>query len=82
MITKNQARWAGRLLRWSLTVALIYGAFTETGHWTAASLFCIFVAIETHTFLWDWQPRHEQEMQKMEDLLDRILDTQGRQNGR
>ena len=35
-----------KFLRWALTVVMIYGAYTETGHWTAASLFLIFVGIE------------------------------------
>ncbi len=33
-------------IRWVLTLALIYGSYTETGILTAMSLFMIFVGIE------------------------------------
>ena len=34
------------IVRASLTLALIYGAYTETGIWTAFNFFCIWVSIE------------------------------------
>ena len=33
-------------IRWILTLALIYGSYTETGHWTALMLLSIAIAIE------------------------------------
>ena len=39
------------IIRIILTLALIYGAYTETGVFTALSLFLIFVAIEAKGFL-------------------------------
>ena len=34
------------IIRWILTIALIYGVFTETGIFTAISMFLIFVSME------------------------------------
>jgi len=34
-----------------LTMALIYGVYTETGIWTALSLFLISIAIELQSFI-------------------------------
>lgn len=34
------------IIRWTLSIALIYGVFTETGIFTAISMFLIFVSIE------------------------------------
>lgn len=35
-----------RIIRYTLTLLLIYGAVTETGVWTGLSLLLIFVSIE------------------------------------
>jgi len=40
-----------KIIRFILTLALIYGAYTETGVFTALSLFLIFVAIELQGWL-------------------------------
>ena len=39
------------IIRIILTLALIYGAYTETGIWTALSLFLIFIGMEIHGYL-------------------------------
>ena len=38
--------WIPRIIRYCLTLLLIYGAYTETGKWTAISLIGISIAIE------------------------------------
>lgn len=40
-----------KIIRWVLTIALTYGAYTETGIFTALSLLLIFVAIEAQGWL-------------------------------
>lgn len=40
-----------KVIRFILTLALIYGAYTETGVFTALSLLLIFVAIELNGWL-------------------------------
>ncbi len=40
-----------RVIRVILTLALIYGAYTETGIFTALSLFLIFSALEAQVYL-------------------------------
>ncbi len=39
------------IIRFILTLALIFGVYTETGHWTALSLFLVFFYIEISTWL-------------------------------
>jgi len=34
------------IIRYVLTLLLIYGAYTETGIWTALNFFLIFIAVE------------------------------------
>ena len=34
------------IIRFVLTLALVYGAYTETGKWTALSFLLVFIAIE------------------------------------
>jgi len=36
----------GVIIRVVLTLLLIYGAYTETGIWTALNFFLIFIAVE------------------------------------
>ncbi len=38
------------LIRWILTLALAFGAYSETGVCTATSLVLIFIAIEFHIY--------------------------------
>ena len=40
-----------KVIRFILTLALIYGAYTETGVFTTLSLLLIFVAIELNGWL-------------------------------
>ena len=40
--------WIPRIIRFVLTLALIYGAYTETGLWTGLNLLGIFIAFEIH----------------------------------
>ena len=40
----------GSYIRWVLTLGLIYGAYTETGIWTAISLLLIFLSIEIQVY--------------------------------
>ena len=51
-----------KVIRFILTLALIYGAYTETGVFTALSLLLIFVAIELNSWL----------TQRAADLLSRL----------
>ena len=51
-----------KIIRAILTLALIYGAYTETGVFTALSLLLIFVAIELNSWL----------TQRAADLLSRL----------
>jgi hypothetical protein len=44
-------------IRWLLTLALIYGAYRETGPFTAVSLFLIFVSIELITLVLEGRKR-------------------------
>jgi len=39
------------IIRFILTFLLIYGAYTETGIWTALSLFLIFMSVEIQSYL-------------------------------
>lgn len=39
------------LIRWILTAALLYGVYTETGIWTAISIFLIFAGFEMITLI-------------------------------
>ena len=39
------------IIRIILTLLMIYGAYTETGKWTASILFLIFIAIEINGHL-------------------------------
>jgi hypothetical protein len=36
-----------KLIRWTLTIFLVYGAYTETGIFTTLSLLLVFLFIET-----------------------------------
>lgn len=38
------------VIRWGLTIVLIYGVFTETGIWTAISLTLLFLGIEVGSY--------------------------------
>ena len=40
-----------KIIRYALTLLIIYGAYTETGMWTALSLFLIFMSMEIHGYL-------------------------------
>lgn len=40
-----------KVIRWVLTIALTYGAYTETGIFTALSLLLIFVGLEANGWL-------------------------------
>lgn len=40
-----------KIIRFILTLALVYGAYTETGVFTALSLLLIFVSIELNGWL-------------------------------
>ena len=40
-----------KIIRYVLTLLIIYGAYTETGTWTALSLFLIFMGIEINGYL-------------------------------
>jgi hypothetical protein len=39
------------IVRIILTILLLYGVYTETGFWTALSLFLIFTGFEIESFL-------------------------------
>jgi len=39
------------IIRLILTIVLLYGVYTETGIWTALSLFLVFSAIELQDFV-------------------------------
>lgn len=39
------------LVRWTLTLAIVYGAYTETGLYTAYSFVLVIISIETHSML-------------------------------
>jgi len=40
-----------KIIRYVLTLLIIYGAYTETGMWTALSLFLIFMGMEINGYL-------------------------------
>lgn len=44
-------KWIVFIVRWILGLLLIYGAYTETGVWTAIILFLAMVGIEANTAL-------------------------------
>lgn len=46
-----------RIIRWLLTLCLVYGVFTETGIWTALSFLLVFVFCEATGYMiarWSW----------------------------
>lgn len=43
--------WIPRIIRYCLTLLMIYGAYTETGLWTALCLFGCYVHIECDVIL-------------------------------
>ncbi len=79
MITEQHARWERwgdwivRVLRWVLTIALIYGAYTETGHWTTVCLVGIFLYVEAETFRQLMVRRAEEAERELERMIDGLL---------
>ena len=39
------------VIRWSLTIGMLYGCFTETGVWTGACMTALFINVECQLFL-------------------------------
>ena len=55
------------IIRWVLSIALIYGAYAETGKWTALCLLLIFISIEMLTYL--REPRRDDVAQAQARFL-------------
>ncbi len=62
------------IIRSILTLALIYGVYTETGVWTTISLLLISVGIEVGGYFRHLQDKHIKNMFDTLDTLVRILE--------
>ena len=52
------------IIRIGLSLLLLYGVYTETGIWTAISMFLCFVALEAHSFILNNKEIFENECYK------------------
>ena len=70
---KKKSKKIQVIIRIILTLALIYGVYTETGIWTAVSLGLIFVAIEALTIMINMIKSTMGIMNEIDSLLSKIF---------
>lgn len=75
MIYENKAWGKGTVfVRWTLTAALLYGVWTETGPWTTLILFYVAASIEGMTYA----RFKRQQVRDLVNFADEVLEAEQR----